>query len=213
MNKFIIFFLVICVIAMAVLFLIKKTVVSEEDFTTIVTHLDPQQYTLINPKEIIVSKKGLEAHIIPFANYRISAVVLSKKRYVDKWGSIISPVDLALGWGGVAQPDNLKHIKVSQTLRWYRYRYDRECVLTQEYISNHSSNHHIIPANKNISKAILSAKENEKIYLEGYLVNISGRYKKDNISWRSSLTRTDTGNGSCEIMYVTSVKHGSNVYR
>ena len=34
-----------------------------------------------------------------------------------------------------------------------------------------------------------------------------------NINWRSNKTRTDTGDGSCEIMYVTSVKLDTNIYR
>jgi hypothetical protein len=60
---------------------------------------------------------------------------------------------------------------------------------------------------------VLLAKKNDKIVLEGFLVNVSGKYKGGNVSWRSSHSRTDTGNGSCEIMYVTGVKLDTNVYR
>ena len=187
--------------------------ISEEDFTSIDTSRDPEQYPLFDQADVLLISKGLEATIEPFAQYKVSAVILSRKRYASEWASIISPIDFALGWGDVSKPENLEHIEVRQTLRWYRYRYGKECSLSQKYISTHTSNHHIIPANENVRKAVLSARKNDKIVLEGFLVNVAGSYKNGNVSWRSSKSRTDTGDGSCEIMYVKSVKIDTNIYR
>lgn len=213
MKWYVVVLLLIGMLTVIGFLFLQRPVVSEEDFITINTSQDPQQYSFFDQDDIDVVSKGLNAVLKPFARYKISAVILSKKRYVTKWTSIISPLDLALGWGDVSKPENLKHIDIRQILRWYRYKFDNECLLTQNYISTHSSNHHIIPANNNIRKAVLSAKKNEKIILEGFLVNVFGKYKGRNINWRSSKTRTDTGNGSCEIMYVTSVKLDTNIYR
>ena len=192
---------------------LQQPVVVEEDFTSIDTSLNPAQYPLFDQVDILHNSRGLEAVITPFAQYKVSAVILSRKRYTSEWASIISPVDFALGWGDVSKPENLEHIDVRQTLRWYRYRFSNECKITQKYISTHSSNHHIVPANDNVRKAVLSAKKNDMIVLEGFLINISGNYKSGNVSWGSSKTRTDTGDGSCEIMYVKSVKLDTNIYR
>ncbi|MCK5051865.1 MAG: hypothetical protein KAS53_09090 [Candidatus Cloacimonetes bacterium] len=213
MIKLVIILSIVAVLAVVGYFLLQRPVVSEEDFTTIYTSLDPEQNPLLDPNNISVNSRGLDVVFKSIARYKISAVILSKKRYVSDWTSIISPLDYALGWGDVAKPENLEHIEVRQTMRWYRYKFDNECAITQQYISAHSSNHHIIPANNNIRKAVLSAKKNDAIVLEGYLVNVSGKYKGGNVTWRSSETRTDTGNGSCEIMYVTSVKLDTNIYR
>lgn len=213
MKWYVVIILLIGVLAVIGFFLLQRPIVSEEDFTTIDTSQDPQQYSYFDQCDIIVNSKGLDVVIKPIAQYNISAVILSKKKYVTKWTSIISPLDLAFGWGEVSKPENMDIISVKQTLRWYMYRFDNKCLLTQNYISTHSSNHHIIPANNNIRKAVLYAKKNEKIVLEGFLVNVTGKYKGSNITWRSSKTRTDTGNGSCEIMYVTSVKLDTNIYR
>ncbi|MCF7859245.1 MAG: hypothetical protein K9N07_07970 [Candidatus Cloacimonetes bacterium] len=191
----------------------RKPVVSDEDFTSINTFPDPEQYQTLDNDKIKINRRGLEAQIEPVAKYKVSAVVLSKKRYVSGWSAIISPLDLALGWGAVAQRENLDHIKTKQTLRWYRYRYDSTCTIGSDYISSHSSNHHIIPANKNIRKAVLFAKVNQEIVLDGYLVNVSGKFKARPVSWNTSKTRTDTGDRSCEIMFVTSVRLGTNIYR
>ncbi len=213
MIKLIFIFLLIAVFAALGYFYIMRPVVSEENYATIVTFHDPQQYPLHDQYTFPVYSKGLDAEIKPFAQYKISAVVLSKKRYVTDWTSIVSPIDFALGWGDVSKPKNFERIEVRQTMRWYRYKLDNEIAITQNYISTHSSNHHIIPANDNIRKAVLYVKKNNIIVLEGFLVNISGKFKGDNVVWKSSQSRTDTGDGSCEIMYVTSVKLGTNVYK
>ena len=213
MNKLIIVFFLIVVVAVVGYFYMQRPVVSAENHTSIETLQDPHQYRLFDFNEFSFNSKNLEATIKTMAKYKISAVILSKKRYASEWTSEISTFDLALGWGKVSDPKNYEHIKVRQTLRWYQYRIDKGCELTQNYISTHSSNHHIIPGNDNIRKAIQSAKKHDKIFLEGYLVNVSGKYKNGNVQWRTSLIRTDTGNHSCEIMYVESVKIGSNIYR
>ena len=213
MIKLVIILSVVAVLALVGYFLLQRPVVSEEDYTTIYTSLDPEQNSLLDTINFSVNLKGLDVVFRSIARYKVSAIILSKKRYVSDWTSIISPLDFALGWGDVAKSENLEHIKVRQTMRWYRYKFDNECAITQQYISTHSSNHHIIPANNNIRKAVLSTKKNNAIVLEGYLVNVSGKYKGGNVTWRSSKTRTDTGNGSCEIMYVTSVKIDTNIYR
>jgi len=213
MNKILLIFLVVIALAIPAYLFINRPTASEEDFSSIDTFQDPLQLSLLDPQNVLINSKGLAAIVTPFAKYKISAVILSKKKYPQKWASIISPLDFALGWGDVSKPENVKNIDVRQTMRWYRYRFDAEVTISQNYISTHSSNHHIIPANDNIRKAVLFAKKHDKIVLEGYLVNISGKYKNGNISWRSSHTRTDTGDGSCEILYVTSVKLGTNIYR
>lgn len=213
MKKLIVVIFLIVVFAVLGYFYMIRPIISEEDLTTINTLQNPQQYPLFSHNSIQFNSKNLDVEIKFVDQYKISAVILSKKRYATEWVSIISPLDLALGWGDVSKPDNLEHIKVKQTMRWYRYKFDDECTITQNYISTHSSNHHIIPANDNIRKAILFARKNDKIVLEGYLVNISGKFKESTVFWKSSLSRTDTGDGSCEIMYVTSVKLDTNIYK
>ena len=60
---------------------------------------------------------------------------------------------------------------------------------------------HIIHKDKDVLKEIISIGNGEHVILHGYLVNVNF---KDG-PWKSSLSRSDTGNGACEITYVTSV--------
>ena len=141
-------------------FLNKPTPI-EEDFSSIDTLQDPVQSALWSNEPIMITKKNLQLKLTPQATYKIRAIVLSKKKYISDWSSQISPYDLALGWGGVSRQENLDHIKFKQVLRWYRYRYDAQCPISQNYISKHSSNHHIISANSNIAKAIKSIRKKD----------------------------------------------------
>src|SRR6185436_7394467 len=55
--------------------------------------------------------------------FTIDARVLSARHY--RWGreSVLSPVDLALGWGPMTNSVVLARLQVRQSGRWYEYRW------------------------------------------------------------------------------------------
>jgi hypothetical protein len=61
---------------------------------------------------------------------------------------------------------------------------------------------HLIHSDKSILREIQSIGKGDHIKLDGYLVRVNF----PNGPWTSSLTRNDTGNGACEILYVTAVQ-------
>ena len=150
----------------------------------------------------------------PVASYSVSALVAGRKNYyLEGWKSELAPTDLALVWGDLAEPEYDQHITYSQSSRWYYFRYKSSAPFNEPFITRHSSNHHIIPATENIKKAVKSIKEKQRVVLEGFLVNIDGTYKGRDYWWNSSLSRNDTGNGSCEVFYVSRVRIGTDVYQ
>ncbi len=67
------------------------------------------------------------------------------------------------------------------------------------FFGQHLSNNHLISDNRQIKKRIMSAERGDQIYLKGYLAN----YSQPGGGFRgTSTTRTDTGNGACETIYV-----------
>ncbi len=100
----------------------------------------------------------------------------------------------------------------SQSDRWYFFEYRHETPFTTSYIINHSSNNHIIPATENIRKAVKTVKAGQKIILDGFLINLKGTYRGQNVWWNTSLSRSDTGDNSCELFYVSKVRIGNEVY-
>ncbi|HEX37597.1 MAG TPA: hypothetical protein ENG70_01865 [Candidatus Cloacimonetes bacterium] len=196
----------------AIVFLNKPISVEEVD-----SPLDPMQDPLqiddINEPGITYQSGNLNVIYFPQASYEITAKVMSKKKYHDGWSAKIGPYDFVLAWGNPTKPEMKNFIKYSQMRRFYFYKCTWDCPLTQEYISTHSANTHLIPANDNILKVLRKIKKGTVIKLWGYLINVEGTYKEGNVSWRSSTTQKDTGNGACEVMYVEKVRLKNKIYR
>lgn len=142
----------------------------------------------------------------PLAEYAVSARVLAVERYHGDRGAQLSPLDLALGWGNMSRKSVAERITVSQSGRWYHWRYSGEPPIPQREIERSSANVHIVPASKEVARELAQAEPGTVVSLRGYLVEARG---KDGWTWRSSLSRDDTGDGSCELMFVQSAQ----VYR
>ncbi|HOY69661.1 MAG TPA: hypothetical protein PL131_01720 [Methylotenera sp.] len=137
--------------------------------------------------------------ITPLMDYSIEARVLSKEDYSFGTEAEISPTDLALGWGPMSNEAVLSKIEISQGNRFFYWRVN-EFPIPQREIEVHAANTHIIPANSLVERQLKSVRKGQLVKLKGQLVEVS---RADGWHWRSSLTREDTGNGACELMYVT----------
>ena len=181
-------------------------------FEEIDTSKDPLQTPCVSLDPIIKEFKNGQFTITPVAEYKLSGMVVSKKSYSDDWDGKISPMDLAIVWGKLAEPEYGRYITFSQGSRWYHYKWKEGSSIEGSYVITHSGNHHIIPATENIRRAIKTVKNKDKVILEGLLVNIKGTYQGRTVFWNTSLSRNDTGNGSCELFYVLKVRIGTKVY-
>lgn len=172
--------------------------------------------TNILAKEVSVSLQNIEIldkpikinnDILAVANYKITAVVLGKKRYKNTYANRYtvkySDYDLALGWDEMLLPENYEKIDITQGGRWYGWKINKKLNLTTNQISQMTSNHHIVPENIKIKKQIEKIKVGDYIEAKGYLINIQN---KEGFKWISSTTNKDTGNGACEIFYITEIK-------
>ena len=179
--------------------------------TDIDTSYDPLQASYKG--ETIIRKFGNEEFsITPVAKYEISAMVGSMKIYDDDEAGLM-PIDLALVWGKLAEPEYDKNISYSQSDRWYYTKYKSGSNFDYNFVVAHSANTHIIPANDNISNAIKTIKNKEKVSLSGFLVNLARKDSEGKITFsKTSLTRRDTDAGACENLYVTKVRIGNKIY-
>jgi hypothetical protein len=183
------------------------------EYGEIDTSQEPVQTPYEQDETFTLNTKDGQFSIKPLAEYKISAMVAGKESYSYGWSGKVAPVDLALAWGKVAEPENKKLVSFSQGGRWYFFTYKPGAPFDSSYISRHSANNHIIPATENVLKAVKSVKEREKIILEGFLVNLRGTVEGQNVSWGTSLTRNDSGDNSCELFYVIKVRIDNNVYQ
>ncbi len=183
----------------------------ESDLNPIETYLDPIQ---TNSEGLELPVMNFGSRIVSFdtkAQYKIAGVLVSKRRYIRGFMSDVSPWDYALAWKAV--PELQKYIKFDQIMRFCLFSIDPDSPVNVTYVSHHFSNNHLIPASKNLRKALKLAKKGKKIELTGYLVNVKAKQPgKSTILWKSSLTRTDEGNGACEIIYLTRLRIDDKVY-
>lgn len=136
--------------------------------------------------------------ITPLANFSLTAKVLSRKDYHFGRDSDLAPVDLALGWGNMSDESVLQYITIRQSNRWYRWN-TQQFPIPRREIETSSANMHMIPANKDVEKTLKKVRHGEIIQLTGELVKVTN---KEGFLWTSSLTREDTGGGSCELIWV-----------
>jgi hypothetical protein len=176
------------------------------------TSRDPIQTSCKSDEPIIKEIKNGIFTITPVAEYKISGMVVGKENYSSNWEGEISPVDLTIVWGKLAEPEYDSYINYNQRNRWYFYQYKSGSPFDNSFVISHSGNNHIIAANENIHRAIKTIKEKERVVLEGVLVNIKGTYKGQPVTWNTSLSRKDTGNGSCELFYVSKIRIDTKIY-
>lgn len=140
-------------------------------------------------------------NIIPLANFSIEARVLSVKRYHVGREADLSKVDLALGWGPMSDEAVLEKLKIKQSNRFYFWS-TKKFPIPRAQIETNSANMHMIPADKTLQKQLDRVRIGDVIFLTGYLVEVRA---DDGWHWKSSLTRNDTGNGACEVIWVESL--------
>lgn len=139
--------------------------------------------------------------ITPLETFDIEARVLSAEHYSSGREADLSPVDLALGWGKMSDEAVLKDIKISQSNRFYYWHVDAFPIPRRE-IETQSANMHMIPADDAIASTLKSVKTGQVVKIKGLLVRADA---PDGWHWQSSLTREDTGNGACEVVFVKEI--------
>ena len=144
------------------------------------------------------------AQLTPRAALRVDAVVLGNRRYRFGREADYSPLDLALGWGPMADPAVHGQLGIRQSGRWYHFRWgaDGPPIPAAEIIS-FSSNMHMIPSSPTVARRLLALNDGDRVAFGGWLVDLA---TPDGLAWRTSLSRTDSGDGACEIVYVCDVR-------
>lgn len=143
-----------------------------------------------------------EYQVTPRAEFSLEARVLSAATYESGREADLSPVDLALGWGPMADDRVLDRIRISQGDRCYFYSWSEAPPIPRSEIVEHSSNMHLIPASDEIRTALKAVKAGQVVRLRGYLVRVEA---PDGWAWNSSLSRSDWGDGACEVVWVEDV--------
>ncbi len=135
------------------------------------------------------------------ATYKITARVLASETYHFDTLADLVPEDLALGWGPMSDNRVLRDIDITQSNRFY-YWHSATLPVPRDVIIAHSANTHVIPGNRAVATLLGRIRTGQVVTLTGTLVD--GR-RNDGMSIKTSLTRTDSGAGACEVLLVDDV--------
>jgi hypothetical protein len=158
---------------------------------------EPQQ-TMISEQRLRIGRWTLTKR----ATYQLTARVLAREPYHFDAMSDLVPEDLALGWGPMSDNSVLRTIDISQSNRFYYWRASSATRLARETIISHSANTHVIPQTPAVARALARLRPGDVVTMSGDLVDA---VRDDGRSLKTSLVRTDTGPGACEVMLVTDV--------
>lgn len=169
---------------------------------------EPHQTDILSSRKF--SYKGYDFREL--ANFKIRGLLLSKSSYsagANEPRSVLAPCDLAVSWGPMSTPSVLKNFTFYQKDRFFYYASLTSFSETAKQIKTdeHVANIHIIPANETITSALNSLQPHDTITLKGTLVEVSF---KGQVIWKSSLRRDDSGDGACELLYLTELSWNSS---
>jgi hypothetical protein len=143
-----------------------------------------------------------EFEVVPRAEFDIEARVLSVESYTMDSGAKLSPLDFAVGWGPMSDSAVLEHFRISQGARFFTLYPDDAAIDIRAALLG-SANIHLIPATARVRDRLERTRVGSIVRMRGYLVDVSG---PNGYTWKTSLSREDTGAGACELLYVEQVE-------
>lgn len=138
----------------------------------------------------------------PLARFSFEARVLLVSRYRWDTESALAPYDLGIGWQRMSDTAVIEQLGLTQSSRFMFWRWRDVPPIPEAEITRSAANIHVIPANSVIERQLAQLRPGQIVNARGLLVEAT---RGDGWHWRSSLSREDSGNGACELMYLESI--------
>jgi hypothetical protein len=158
---------------------------------------------------VVVKVNNHDIHLNLIYKYEISGKAVATYHYLPtKTSNKLSPVDIGIAWGYILNDENFDSIKWRETGN----RFLNSTIKNRSWyneiggIDGLYSNNHLIPSNNKIKRQLKKIKPGDYIQIKGYLINAYWEQNNGEYYWESSTSRYDSGDGACEIIYVTDIK-------
>ena len=211
-NTIILFLCIIAVFATIIWILVRPFVRSNYDrrYRTIDNIPTPTQILTSGSQDL--EKENWRGTAIYRAKYDIQGLVINAAKYNgDTFYDRISPLDIGLAWGDTAQNNHLikwtrghRFVTASVNALYKMYINKSTSTLFQQY-----SNNHLIFIDDDLLQKAQNVQLGDYIRIKGYLVDIEGHKISEpaiKYDFKTSLTRNDDGEESCEIILVTNLE-------
>jgi len=184
----------------------KKDQLPPAEFYPEASLTDPlQDETSAQPFEIEVN--DIVYRIEPVADYQLHGVVVSyhdSDAFIDiyhhkDWKDFVNIRDLCVIWGNNVSSEIYREMDFNNTT-WTCWAYWPNGEVASRFNMQQLSNNHLLAHDPQVHNAIMEAEPGDYISFSGVLA----RYSHSNGEFQrgTSTTRTDTGNGACETVFV-----------
>jgi len=152
---------------------------------------------------------GVDYRIQPRYAYELNAIVVSL-HHSDTWWDYahkassdhVNIMDLCVAWGDTVRSGAYRDASFSNNQWECHWSYSSERAMKQ-FNNAQVSNNHIVTDDPSVAKAMRKIQIGDQIRLRGYLVDYTTFKDGRPLGTRvSSETRTDSGNGACEVLYI-----------
>lgn len=179
--------------------------------------------TVSSKQPFYVNTKEFRFYIDPVYEYTLHGLVVSKynarKKFMARIDKDLNVSDLCVIWGDNAFRGSYKKItfwsgeftcfaRFVDNKMYYAETLEEAKQLAQQatqsffFINEQLSNNHLLTDNPQSAEQLRNVNIGDQISFSGYLANYGA--SANQIYRYTSTTRTDTGNGACETVYVTS---------
>ncbi len=158
-----------------------------------------QPYQLIRLPLTAFPYKGHK--IVRVADFSVEARVLSLAwRFPAGDFARLSPVDIAVGWGFMAEEESAAMYKIHHVPAVRRLLFTVSWASGAAGMVNfHVANIHVIPAGAAVEKKLREVRVGDVVAMEGRLVNV---VFPDGSYIYTSVSRRDGGDGACEVLWL-----------
>jgi hypothetical protein len=153
-----------------------------------------------------IEAQGIRYTIEPLFEYQLDGVVVSLHDsdvfwdiyHAKDWKDFINLRDLCVVWGENVASGVFREMQYRNST-WTCWISTQDAGTAQRFAWDQLSNNHLLAHDATLAAKIKSAEIGDQIRLEGKLARYShaGGFQRG-----TSVTRTDTGNGACETIYV-----------
>ena len=175
-----------------------------DQLSTLAPLANPPRQTATEEDAFTVSLKGVDYQIEPLYDYELYGVVVSfqhhngERMLHEDWNDHLNVADLCVVWGANTQALDLNAFKFwnGQFTCFFR---TRDQAAWRQFDPTALSNNHLLADDAYLRRRIENVRVGDQSRLRGQLASYShaGGFQRG-----TSTSRTDTGNGACETIYV-----------
>ena len=155
-----------------------------------------------------VQANGVVYTIDPLFDYELNGMVVSEYTsgelgdiyHHDRWKDFINIKDLCVIWGHNVAGGVYQEMSFSNS-PWICRAYWPSQEVGTRFRQSQLSNNHLLTNRPEVNEAIMQSEPGDQVHFKGMLARYShshGKFRRG-----TSTSRTDTGNGACETVFVT----------